>query len=176
MAGLTTTADPNRERPPSLRPLIPVSNDHELANSPFFRSAFSGCLDQGELMEERYGFYNEAVELVRPVLEAERQRGNSGWLDRGDQHDTRGSWVMRFPLDIPALRAEFEFGNGVEVRAEGGGVIDLSGGLGSGAFLVLGGIGGTWRTRRRRAAWWRKWEISPRPRIRIDNSLPNYFN
>lgn len=127
-------------------------------------------------MEERYGFYNEAVELVRPVLDAERLRGNSGSLDRGDPHDTRASWVMRFPLDIPALEAEFEFGDRIEVRADGGGVIDLSGSLGPGAFLVVGGTGGTWWTRRRRAAWWREWEASPRPRIRIDNALPNFFN
>lgn len=123
-----------------------------------------------------YGGYTEAVYALRPVFEAERRRGNTGSIDNGDARDRRPSWVMRFPLDIPALEAEFEFSDRIDVRPQGGGVIDLSGNLGPGAFLVVGGVGGTWRTRRRRAAWWREWEASPRPRIRIENALPPYVN
>ncbi|MFW8746220.1 hypothetical protein, partial [Mesorhizobium japonicum] len=80
----------------------------------------------------------EAVEALHPVFEAERLRGNNGSIDRGDHHDTRASWRMRFPLDIPALEAEFEFGDRIEVRAEHGGAIILLSRSGEGAFAVWG--------------------------------------
>ncbi|MFW8744999.1 hypothetical protein [Mesorhizobium japonicum] len=127
-------------------------------------------------MSGQYGSYTAAMDALRPVFEAERRRGNSGKWDDGDIHETRPSWVMRFPLDVPALEAEFEFSDRIEVRNRRGGVIDLFGSRGPGAFLVVGGAGGTWWTRRRRAAWWREWEASPRPRIRIENALPPYVN
>jgi hypothetical protein len=120
----------------------------------------------------RYGFYTEAMEALGPVFHAERSRGNSGAMDRMDPHDMRPSWRMRFPLDIPALEAEFVFGDRIEVRAQRGGAIVLLGSNGAPAFGVVGGSGGTWWTRRRRVAWWREWEASPRPRIRIENVLP----
>jgi hypothetical protein len=127
-------------------------------------------------MAGQFGAYTPAMEGLRPVLEAERRRGNTGsWYD-GDIHDTRPAWKMRFPLDVPALEVEFAFGDDIEIRADRGGVIDLRGRSGPGAFVVQGGVGGTWWSRRRRAAWWREWEASPRPRIRIDNALPEYLS
>jgi hypothetical protein len=128
------------------------------------------------MISGQFGAYTEAMEALRPVLEAERRRGNSGSWYNGDIHDRRPAWNMRFPLDIPALEAEFEFGDRIEVRAEGGGVIDLWGRGGAGAFAVVGGSGGTWWTRRRRAAWWRDWEASPRPRTRIENAFPRFVS
>lgn len=105
-----------------------------------------------------------AVEALRPVLSAERRRGNFGSMRLGDIHDTRPWWQMRYPLDIRAIEAEFQFGDRIELRTDDGGRIVLLGSTGGNAFAVAGGSGETWWTRRRRAAWWREWEASPRPR------------
>ena len=59
--------------------------------------------------------WGEALRALDPILAAEKERGNRGRLDLGDSRDNRPGFRMQHPLDVNALKAEFEFGDGIEI-------------------------------------------------------------
>jgi hypothetical protein len=114
--------------------------------------------------------FRRAIDALDPLLFAERQRGNSSRLEFGDMHDQRLYYSLRHPIDLDALRAQFDFGDGIELGGDGqGGVVAFSDLGPVSAFWMRGTTEVSWWSRRRRAAWWRRWNASPRERIPFSN-------
>lgn len=117
--------------------------------------------------------FRRAISLLRPLLDAERERGNTGTLREGDIRDTRPWWQMRHPLDIRALEAQFVLGPGITVSPERGGVVLFEGRLELGpVFEIRGGEHDGWWPRRRRAAWWATHDMGPATRTPYENPFP----
>ena len=119
----------------------------------------------------------DAIHALNPLLIAERERGNSAHLDLGNMHDRRMYFQFRHPVDLDALEAQFEFGNGV-VLGPGGpgatGTVVFNGLGGLAAFWLQGGTDGdTWWSRRRHAAWWRRWTANPLEPVPFANPFAN---
>jgi hypothetical protein len=107
---------------------------------------------------------------LRPVLLAEALRGNTGRVYPGGLHDTRAAVVFRSPVDLEALEAEFELGDGMAwVDGDRPGVAyDDADGQERWRAAGFSGAIGTAQARLR-DAWWEKWRAAPRPRTRLIN-------
>ena len=108
--------------------------------------------------------WGEALRALEPILAAEKERGNRGRIDRGDSRDNRPGFRMRYPLDVNALQAQFDFGEGIEISQGTPAGLQFRGRGGSVVFGLGGGEVGGWLDARRRRRWWREWRETPRPK------------
>jgi hypothetical protein len=115
-------------------------------------------------------YWADAMKLIRPIIDSEIARGNRGGLTTPTVRDSRTAWVFRYRLDIVALRAQFDFGDGVSVLdgPDSAGAVTFRGSDGMDAFVIAGrNRDRSWFARRRQAAWWAGW--------RADAPLPQPF-
>jgi len=117
--------------------------------------------------------FRQAISLLRPLLEAEGERGNTGRLVDGDIRDPRPWWQMQRPLDLRALQTQFAFGPGITFRENQGGVVLFEGRLQLGpVFGIRGGEHDSGGARRRREAWWDHWNAAPAAPVPFENPFP----
>lgn len=111
-----------------------------------------------------------AIDALAPIVGAEAQRGNPARLDFGDMHDQTTRFLLRHPIDLDALRAQFEFGDGIVLaQPEAGGVVIFHGRNGRTAFWMEGALDESDWSRYRRTRWWRRWQAKPRARVPFSN-------
>ena len=110
-----------------------------------------------------------AIDALNPLTNAEAARGNSASLEFGHQRDFRMYYSFKHPLDLDALRAEFEFGEGIHLGDVRGGMISFAGTGTDPAFSLEGGAEESGWSRRRRARWWRRWNAAPRTPVPFSN-------
>ena len=119
--------------------------------------------------------WGDAVQALGPILDAERERGNTGRLSTGTGREDRPGYGMRHPLDVNALKAQFEFGDGIRFLdgAQHGGIQFLGRG-GTEVFAIGGGAESGFFDGRRRKRWWRNWKAHPRPREPFANPFAEF--
>jgi hypothetical protein len=106
--------------------------------------------------------WGEALRALDPILAAEKERGNRGRVDLGDARDNRPGFRMLHPLDVNALKVQFEFGDGIEITQGAPAGLQFRGRGGGVVFALGGGEPGGWIDGWRRRRWWRKWSEAPR--------------
>lgn len=108
--------------------------------------------------------------FFRPVLEAEAARGNAAGWDFGDYQIPEAAIAFRGPIDVKALREEFDLDDGMDIRVEHGGGVRYYDQNGDIALVLLGA---EWpRTQAMKAAretWWQQWRARPRPLTALHN-------
>ncbi len=111
-----------------------------------------------------------ALRDLDPLIAAERERGNKGRLEFGTMRDDRARFQLRAQIDVEALRAQFDFGEGILLDYEGqGGRVAFLGRSNDVLFVILGTPDRGWASNRRRAAWWTAWNATPHTRVPFAN-------
>lgn len=113
--------------------------------------------------------------FARQLIASEFARGNQDPRPEGVPNDPRSTLKFRYPIDVEAIEAEFEFDWGIEVhRSTAGPVIE---------FTAPGGYNDGWsgwgisggrefpsaRVRELRELWWREWRSHPHKKVRLTN-------
>jgi hypothetical protein len=117
-------------------------------------------------------YWADALRMIRPIIDSEIDRGNYGQMSRGDARDSREAWVFHYRIDIAAVTAQFDFGEGILALGDPSapGVITFRGSDERDAFIIAGGKRArSWLARRRQAAWWQKWRAGARAPERFEN-------
>lgn len=108
--------------------------------------------------------------FFQPVVEAEAARGNAAAWDFGDYQIPEAAIAFRGPIDVKALREEFDLDDGMEIRVEHGSGVRYFDPTGDVALAL---VGAEWpRTEAMKAsreAWWQQWRARPRPLTALHN-------
>lgn len=103
--------------------------------------------------------------FFQPVIDAEAARGNPGRIRFGDLHWENTFFEFALPIDVKAIRAEFELDDGMSIESRGGSVCVFYDGDAADEHWALAGStrDRTPEQRHTNHEWWRAWRARPRP-------------
>jgi hypothetical protein len=171
--GLKAVAD--YFRPRAWNPTVVVA--HELEPS-VVADALAAAAQRGERTSRKPPPFDLA--LIEPLIASEVARGNGRPV-----LDDEGPWFDRmwlsfpYPIDVAAIREEFELGEGVAIDDRDPAWVNFEYQPGHPDEFHDFPVGGALRfptadSCRRREQWWQEWRRAPRPRIPLLDPFAAY--